>query len=644
MSVFDLSKLTWTLSGWRPHSWRLGGGAGPITPLVPDIGPIPARVPGSVQQALLEAGIIRDWNVGVNSRDCEWVEHRHWVFEATIPAGTITAGERARLDADGLDYSGWILVDWREVARFEGMLVLHRIELPETISDGQAHRLQIVFEEPPREQGQFGYTSLSRFFKSRFNYSWDWCPRIVPIGVWDRLSIVGEPERSFELLSLRTALDADLHTGSVEVIVQAGAACSLTVRVVCEGKELARSQTKGQVGRNEIAMADFCVEPWWPNGHGQQPLYDVAIVAEEGGTPIWSCARRVGFRRIEWAPCEGAPADAEPWICVVNRRPVFLQGTNWVPTRAVYHDVTEAEYRELIDLYREMGCTCLRVWGGAILEKQIFYDLCDEAGILVWQEFPLSSSGVENRPAEDPASISTLCEIASSYIRRRSHHASLLLWCGGNELQWKREGEECPVDYSHPCIAALREVVMREDPDRRFVATSASGPKFFAKASNFGKGVHHDVHGPWGMSLFEDMAAWRRYWERDDALFRSEVGMPGAASRGLIERYCDGMQVIPAEGEYWAHTASWWTQWDLFKNQLPTANIDDYVHMTQQHQAEAYSIAAACSKRRFPKCGGFIIWMGHDCFPCPANNSVIDFDRQPKPAYHALKRVFRGED
>jgi beta-mannosidase len=141
---------------------------------------------------------------------------------------------------------------------------------------------------------------------------------------------------------------------------------------------------------------------------------------------------------------------------------------------------------------------------------------------------------------------------------------------------------------------------------------------------------------------FADMDAWREYWRADDSLFRSEVGMPGAQDEALTERYSGGNAYWPPEGEYWRHTAAWWTQWQRLREEMDGATFADYVARTQADQAEAYRIAATQCRRRFPKCGGFIVWHGHDCFPCPANNSIIDFDRKPKPACHALREVFRA--
>lgn len=649
MAVTNLSQKQWYVEGWRPYAWMLGRSMETNAHIVPDIGPVPACIPGSVQNALLTAGILPDWSEGVNSRQCEWVEHRHWFFETLLTPDDIPAEGPLVLEAEGLDYSGWIVVDGKQAARFEGALITHRFDLREYLTPGQEHRLGIVFEEPPREQGQIGYTSRSRHFKPRYQYSWDWCPRLVSIGVWDGLRLLSGPELWCESCQVNASLDKDLHHGSISVSLEiAGDTYGISAQLALEkGESIDVSERIALTpGENRLELPHIEVNPWWPNGAGEQMLYTLKINLETE-TRAEQCVieRRIGFKQIEWRPCEGAPADAEPWICAVNGIPIFLQGANWVPPTLDYHSASLEDYQRLIGLYHDMGCNVLRVWGGAILEREWFYDLCDEAGILVWQEFPLSSSGVENYPPDDPEVIGQMAHIAQSYIRRRAYHVSLLLWCGGNELT-ERNSEATPIGYDHPCIAALKEIVEREDPGHRFVPTSASGPQFYAHAKNYGKGIHHDVHGPWGMSGFENLDAWRAYWEHDDALFRSEVGMPGASSEALLKRFSGGLPLWPPLGEYWIHGSAWWIQWEQYRERLaglsPEKALSAYVQATQEFQAEAYAIAAASAKRRFPRCGGFIIWMGHDLYPCPANNAVIDFLRAPKPAYFALKRVFTG--
>lgn len=291
-----------------------------------------------------------------------------------------------------------------------------------------------------------------------------------------------------------------------------------------------------------------------------------------------------------------------------------------------------------------MYCAC----GGAYLEKTCFYDLCDEFGLLVWQEFPLSSSGIDNWPPDDQVSIDVLCTIARSYMERRRHHVSLLLWCGGNELQ-ALPGDERPLAASTaPLLAAVAQVVAEYDPQHRFLPTSPSGPSFESsfesyKAEN-GQGLHWDVHGPWiaGGALDED---WLRYWEVDDALFRSEVGAPSASPAALIRQHAGTIPPFPA---HWGNTlwrrTSWWIEWISFitEHAREPQDLDEYVQWSQRRQARALAIAARACKDRFPRCGGFLIWMGHDAFPVTANTSIVDFAGGMKPAVSVLSRIFHG--
>jgi beta-mannosidase len=603
---------------------------------VPEVGPVPARIPASVQQILHEAGIIEDWNVGLNSNACEWIEHRHWEFFTQLEP--ITPGTPVYLEVEGLDHSGWIVVDNAIAATFESSLVRHRIDLTKAVSDGKPHRFAIIFDEPPREQGQLGFTSRSKHLKPRFNYSWDWTPRIVTVGVWDalrlRVGAIGP-----ELIKLRTTLDEDLKTGRLFITINNPA--DAKVRIDING---AQRMIEIRKGETDIAHEVPNVKPWFSNGAGEQQLYSLTITVEN--ETIFR--GEVGFKRIRWLPCESAPAGAMPWICEINGQRIFLQGVNWTPVRSDFHSATREDYQRLIDLYREMGANCLRVWGGAFLEREIFYELCDRAGILVWQEFPLSSSGVDSIAPTDPQVIEKLRAIATDYIRRRGYHACKLLWCGGNELcgEVGHNRDTTPNDLSHPALAAMNDIVQREDPGVRFVPTSPSGPSFMGESQNVGKGMHHDVHGPWNVHL--PMDEYRAYWANDDALFRSEVGCPSSESLELLHKFRGTCEVWPPlrENPYWAHSSLWWLQWDRFKDELehlpPMEAMARYVELSQQLQAEALTIAASACKNRFPKCGGFLVWMGHDSFPCPANTSIIDFLQHPKPAYHALARVFKS--
>jgi len=359
--------------------------------------------------------------------------------------------------------------------------------------------------------------------------------------------------------------------------------------------------------------------------------------------------RSVGFRQVGWKACEGGPEGALPWICEVNGEDVFLQGFNWVPIRPNFADVGEDQYRRLLETYRDLGTNLLRVWGGAVLEKECFYQICDELGIMVWQEFPLSSSGIDNWPPEEPQAIAAMEEIATSYVRRRQHHPSLIIWCGGNELQGALDGGKQgigkPVDCEHPMMAVQEEVVQALDPTRRFLPTSSSGPRFGAAAEDFGKGLHHDVHGPWNHA--GSLEGWYAYWDGDDALLRSETGMPGSSSAEILRVFGGELAWPPDKhrNPWYRHVSPWWDQWgEYLAEEGDPEDLEGYVAWSQKRQADGLAHVTRRCKERFPAIGGLLFWMGHDCFPCPINTAVIDFNGEPKPAGEAIGRIFRGEE
>jgi beta-mannosidase len=327
---------------------------------------------------------------------------------------------------------------------------------------------------------------------------------------------------------------------------------------------------------------------------------------------------------------------------VVNGKELFLQGVNYPPVSPYYADVTRADHEKRLRAYRDIGLNILRLNACGILESEDFYDLCDEMGIMVWQEMPLTSSGVENTPPDDPLAVAELEEMARSFVVRRAHHASLTLWGGGNEQVDK---DLVPYDATHPTLRRLKAVFEAEDPTRRFVPCSPGGPRFSLSAKDIGKGVHHDVHGPWKPEA--GIEEWKALWEQADALFCSELGSPGASPVDLIERYRGELDPLPVSlaNPLWRNPISWWLEAARFLEETGHApgTLSEYVSWSQDRQARALEIAVSACKRRFPRCGGVILWMGHDCFPCPTNTSILDFHGNPKPAALALQPVLRGE-
>jgi beta-mannosidase len=639
-TTHDLSDLDWTLSGHTPNLWNLDK-----TRSSTDVRPIPTKVPGSVQGTLRDAGVIPDWDVGLDIRQCEWVEHRHWIYRVEIPNDWLESNKTFRLHCLGLDYSGWIYVNDSEVSTFQGTHVPHVFDLTSYLNPSD-NVLEIIFDLPPRWLGQFGYTSQMTEWKTRFNYTWDWVMRLVQIGIWDSISLVATDGDEIE--SWRCTSDVDLTSGKGEISLRGDVSGdAAAVRITLSNDSSVTADFAVSEFQQGIVWSDLDVDLWWPNLEGEQPLYDLTCqLLDHDGIELDRVTRRVGFKNVVWEQCEDAPDGADPWICVVNGRPIFLQGVNFAPIRPNFADLTYEDYAVRLKLYHDLGCNMMRINACGFLEHSVYYELCDELGIMVWQEFPLTSSGIENWPPEDDTSIAGMVEIAESFIERRQHHVSLTMWSGGNEqqgdLDCSKIGVGKPCDLSHPMLKRLQKVVDEHDPGRRYIPTSPCGPRVSAQESDFGKGLHWNVHGPYHMSGTDENLT---FWSNDDALFRAEMCCPGANPVEIIRQYKGDYPEFPPtpENDYWSHPTVWWIDWDVIVelHGREPVDLEEYVAWSQEHQAQTLALAMKSCKDRFPRCGGVLLWGSHDTASIPTNTSIIDFHGNPKPAALALSKVWR---
>jgi beta-mannosidase len=538
-----------------------------------------------------------------------------------------------------------------QVGEFKGTHVPHHFDLTRFLHLAE-NVLEIVFDQPPRWLGQFGYTSQMTEWKPRFNYTWDWSPRLVQIGIWDTISLVSVKDGEIESICCLEEYDPLTKSGSLDLKLKATFANTgfVEINLDMEGQSLWSQKYILRELEKGIHIDGLAIKPWWPNLEGEHPTYTLSCrLVDENNTEYDQVKRRIGFKHIAWRPCESAPEGADAWICVVNDRPVFLQGVNFAPLKATFADLNREDYEKRLRQYQELGANLLRINACQFLEREWFYELCDELGLLVWQDFPLTSSGLDNWPPEGEASIEEMAKIARSFIERRSHHVSLLLWSGGNELQGDLDGRKTgvgkPCDRSHPILQRLQEVVQEYDPVHRYIPTSPSGPRSGANLADFGKGLHWDVHGGAAMmSKFEDALD---YWAKDDALFRSELYCPGASPVETIRNYALEMDVFPPthDNPYWTRLTTWWIDWSRLIEAYgrEPSDLEEYVAWSQAEQAKRLSFEMKACKDRFPRCGGIMLWSGHDTYPLAINSTLIDYDGNLKPAAFAVSKVWKSK-
>ncbi|MBC7287366.1 MAG: hypothetical protein H5T86_04830 [Armatimonadetes bacterium] len=603
-----------------------------------------AEVPGSVQLDLQRAGVIPDWTVDLNSRACEWTSERQWVYVRHFEKPPLRSGERAVLCIDGVDWQAEVFLNGQLLGPAVGMWQRHEWDVTEVLVDGE-NTLVVILSPAPEQVGQHGHTRDVRHWKPRFAYDWDWCTRLIPLGITGDVELLIHSGARLVDVWARPQVAADLTTGHLVLsaetqTIDAGELMVEAVLNVHDKTISLRGAIDDGVGRLDAEVKEPPL--WWPNGIGddRQPLTALTVRLVDGGSVLDERSLTIGWRRLEYVHNEGAPANALPYTIVANGVRVYIRGANWVPIRQLYGAPWTSEYRHWIASAKAAGLNLFRVWGGGLLERPWFYELCDRAGVLVWQEFLQSSSGITNNPADSAEYVAYAREQAENMVRARRNHPALAIWCGGNELT---DEAGVPLDATHPVLAALQDVVQRLDPDRLFLPTSPSGPVFFPDPKLAGQDRQHDVHGQW---RWLGDGEHQKFYASGDYLLHSEVGVEGAANLVSLPLFVSEPRIWPpdASNPVWVHHGEWWINREQLEQLFgPLNSIAEFVAVSQILQAEAYRFIVEEDRRKAWRCSGTIIWQFNEAFPNTSCTNIFDYYGQPKPAYWALARAWARE-
>lgn len=643
----SLNGSDWTVSGWARHQWQYGlvmetGGTS-----LPQIRAIPSTVPGAVQADLRRAGFLPDWNLDFNFRQLDWVEHREWMYEKRFTAPEAKADRRFLFCFEGLDFSGFIYLNGERIGEFCGMHLPVWVDASHKILPGEENSLRVVFLQPPEVDGQIGFTSETTVLKSRYNYGWDWMPRMVNIGIFRDVWLhVVDGARCTNVYPKAAIEDGQgIVTVNAEISADRSMKALLKCRIRRDGSILSQKSVKiapGADGPSSVSLRLQIDSPelWQVLPSIRQPLYDVETeLCDESGAIIDAHNHRVGFRTMTYEQPVGAHPDALPYSIRVNGKLVPIRGVDWVPLSPFYGTVTEANYRYILGQFQKMHTNMIRVWGGALLESETFYNICDELGILVWQEFPQSSSGIDNTPCEEPEFIGRLAEVAKEFIVERRHHACLAVWCAGNELY---HPDYRPVNFDLANIRVLAAVAEENDPDRLYLPGSPSGPSVHWNQS-ISVPYFGDTHGPWN---YGGPHGHYDQFNRDTSLLHSEVGTPASPREETLRSTCSLPLWPPTiENPLWLARGAWWIS-DRQLTELfgpfdgHQRGLTEYIKAFRYMQMESLRYVASIIRRAGNKKAGLIVWMGNEPFPNIANTSLIEYDGCPKPAFYAMQRAF----
>ncbi|MFL5751383.1 MAG: glycosyl hydrolase 2 galactose-binding domain-containing protein [Chloroflexota bacterium] len=626
--------------------------AGPGTPMGGGprdqaAGWLPARVPGSVTNDLWRTGEIADPHHERNSLLAEWVPERAWTYRRALPSVRAHEGGRVLLRFDGVDDACHVFVDGERVRDHDGMFVPFEVDVSAKVAGDGDHELAVVVEPAPDIEPQTGRTSRVRVHKSRMGYGWDFCPRLVHQGIWQSVGLeVVDAVRVVDVWA-RPVLADNLRSARVKVraAVEASTPMSIRVEASLEGMSSGSSITSRALepGQTEVEFEVNVDDPWlwWPNGIGEPVLHRLFVrVAAGDGRPLDERAVPVGFRHVELAMNEGGPSDARPYTFVVNGRRIYANGWNWVPADVLHGATPPDRVEHLVRLAGAANVNLLRVWGGGLIETEAFYEACDRLGILVWQEFSQSSSGVENEPSRDPAFVELMKREAEAIVPLRRNHPSLAVWCGGNELEDSRGPLE---DNRSPVLAALHEVVERLDPGRGWLPTSPTGPQFFNRFDTIESDPDglHDVHGLW-----EHQGLDKQYelYDRGTSLLNSEFGVEGMTNRRTHGALISEEHRWPADrsNPVYRHLGDWWINEPLLQAAFAgrLRDLESLRRASHLLQADGLRYAVEANRRRWPRQSGSLPWQFNEPYPNAWCTSVVDHRGDPKPAYFAVARAY----
>ncbi len=611
---------------------------------------LPATVPGCVHTDLQAAGKIPDPFFGTNELDLQWIEERDWEYRATFRvAAVLLREERVELCADGLDTIATVILNGCVVADTDNMFTAHRWCVKHLLKAG-TNTLVIRFRSaldyirntradffPPIDCND-SVGGCVRIRKQPCQFGWDWGPRFVTAGIWRDLRIETGPACRLAHVRFAQSHSTDaagrraVSLSAVPELDQDGPGISYTLTVSLDGKEVARVTT------SDILLLSVAIpEPqlWWPAGQGGQPLYEVEVSARNAaGRDLGVIRRRIGLRTIV---LDRAPDQwGEAFRFVVNGRPVFIKGANWIPADSFVTKLDRERYARDLRAAVLANMNGVRVWGGGIYESEDFYDLCDELGLLVWQDFMFACSLY---PADDAFLESVRIE-ATQQVSRLHHHACLALWCGNNELVQingahlrenaaLRAGYEAIFHNVLPAAVATHDGVTAYWPSSEWRGTFDNGHALGEKAG--------DTH-------FWDVWHSRqpvKDYEKWAFRFCSEFGMQSYSSPQTNATFCpvdDGNIFGPTMENHQKNRDGNQIILDYVSRRyrLPKSQ-DDLIYLSQLNQAYCMQTGVEHYRRLMPRCMGAIYWQLNDCWPV-ASWSSIEYTGRWKALHYAARR------
>ncbi|MFC1960831.1 glycoside hydrolase family 2 protein [Chloroflexota bacterium] len=625
--------------------------------------------PGDVHRAIMDAGWIEDPFYDQNEEKVAWMEEKEWWYRTQFdgPAEEPAANERLQLVFHGLDTFVTAYLNGAVIGTHQNMFREAVFDVGDHLCYGAANTLALCFH-PPLQQ-DFAERDFEVWWgrneervdmrKAQFGYGWDWGPRLPTIGIWRPVELRRQQGAGLKGVHFHTAhLEADGSQAVVTLKVEVERFATqepLEAHVVLNAPAGGTARYKLAISGDEATAFLTIKNPklWWTHDLGDPALYKLTVTLVQGAEALDETQAAVGIRTIELDQSVDTDEPGTRFFrFVLNGVPIFAKGANWIPTDSFVGTIPDEQYAKLITAARDANMNMLRIWGGGLYEHDVFYDLCNQLGILVWQDFMFACAPY---PQNDEAFVAEVTAEAEYQVRRLRSHPSMALWCGNNENQWLHamRNWDQPDELHAPGERYYHDILPRIVADLDGVIPYWPGSPYGGNDFNsqldgdrhnwnvwhggydrqFGEEPHGDT-GPEGVS-------YRRY-ALDMGRFISEFGMHAAPVAETLRR------AIPEDELYFHSPSMDHHNKDNPKNKgdnlmetetgLPDT-LEDYIDFSMIAQAEGLKFGIEHYRRRKPHCSGTLFWQLNDCWPV-LSWSVLDYYGFGKAGYYYARRFY----
>jgi len=615
-----------------------------------------ATVPGSVHTDLLNNKLIEDPFFRDNEQRLQWIGKTDWEYQTTFNVTPeILARNNIDLVFEGLDTYANVFLNDASLLNADNMFRTWRSDCKRLLKPG-ANTLRIRFRSPINEVlplmatmeyqlpagNDQGEKTSPHTRKAPYQYGWDWGPRFVTSGVWRPVFLEAWDKARVEdlhILPLQVTPTAASLAADLEVVADNDTTATIVVENLRDKTLAAKRQVNLKRGSNRVSL-DFVIKDpalWWPNGLGAHPLYTFKTRLLLDGQRIDEASVRTGLRSLELR--QQPDKSGKSFTFVINGVPVFAKGGNWIPADSFPTRISKKKYGQLLESVRDTNMNMLRVWGGGIYERNDFYELCDEMGILVWQDFMFGCSLYPG----DQAFLDNVRQEAIDNVKRLRNHPSIVIWNGNNEIEsgWFHWGwkDQLPAklwdDYRKLFYGVLPEVCNALDPSRPYWPSSPSSNLEDDNESQKMGDLHY--WQVWHASLpFSE-------YEKQFPRFMSEYGFQSFPQIETVNTY-----TVPADHDikspvmlaHQRHPRGNQLIREYMLREYPEPkDFESFLYVSQVLQAEGMKIGAEHLRRIMPHNMGSLYWQINDCWPV-ASWSSIDYTGRWKALQYYARRFY----